>query len=179
VAGQAPANAAAGDVPARRGGRGGRGGLGDGWGQNFEKEWFQDIIPYMESHYSVYNDAEHRSLAGLSMGGMQTKSISLPNFEKFSAIGIFSGGNIKPEELSDLETFKKQIKVVYMSYGSREGSAPRGGGTVPAGPEGARLAAEALNAKGVKAVHYVSPDSAHDFTSWKRSLYYYTQLLFR
>jgi enterochelin esterase family protein len=66
-----------------------------------------------------------------------------------------------------------------MSYGSRESSAPRGGGSAPAGPEGARLAAEALNKAGVKAEYYVSPDSAHDFTSWKRSLYYFTPLLFR
>ena len=38
---------------------------------------------------------------------------------------------------------------------------------------------EALNEAGVNAVYYVSPDSAHDFTSWKRSLYYMSQLLFQ
>jgi hypothetical protein len=53
-----------------------------------------------------------------------------------------------------LDAFKKQIKVVFMSYGSREGSAPRGGGTAPARPEGARIAAEALNKAGVKAEFY-------------------------
>ncbi len=112
------------------------------------------------------------------MGGMQTRAITLTNFGKFSYIGIFSGGNIKPEEITDLDAFKKQVKVVFMSYGSRESSAPRGGGTAPAGPEGAKLATDALNKVGIKAVCYVSPDSAHDFTSWKRSLYYFAPLLF-
>lgn len=164
-------------APGRRGG--GRGMLSGGWGKAFEDDLFKDIIPYIESHYSAYTDPQHRALAGLSMGGMQTKSISLPNFTKFGYIGIFSGGNIRPEEISDVNAFKKQIKVVFMSYGSRESSAPRGGGSAPSGPEGAKLAAEALNKAGVKAEFYVSPDSAHDFTSWKRSLYYFTPLLFR
>jgi enterochelin esterase family protein len=169
-------NAAA-ATPGQRGG--GRGMLFDGWGKPFEDDLFKDIIPYIESRYSAHTDPKHRALAGLSMGGMQTKAISLPNFTKFGYLGIFSGGNIKPEEITDLDAFKKQIKVVFMSYGSRESSAPRGGGSAPAGPEGARLAAEALNKAGVKAEYYVSPDSAHDFTSWKRSLYYFTPLLFR
>ena len=113
------------------------------------------------------------------MGGMQTNAINLANIGKFSHIGIFSGGNIKPEEITDLDGFKKQVKVVFISYGSRESSAPRGGGTAPAGPEGARIATEALNASGVKTIRYISPDSGHDFTSWKRSLYYFAPLLFK
>jgi enterochelin esterase-like enzyme len=51
--------------------------MGGGWGVNFTNDSLEDIIPYIESHYSVYTDAEHRALVGLSMGGMQTRSISL------------------------------------------------------------------------------------------------------
>jgi len=184
--GAAPGTAVAGGTNAvaagpggRRGGGRGGGALGDGWGKNFENDLFKDIIPYIESHYSAYTDPQHHALAGLSMGGMQTKTITLTNVGKFSYIGIFSGGNIKPEDIADLEAFKKQVKVVFMSYGSRESTAPRGGGPGPGGSEGARIAAEALNQAGVKAVQYTSPDSAHDMTSWKRSLYYFSQLIFQ
>ena len=179
-AGAAPGGAGvAGDAGAapRRGG--GRGGLGDGSGKNFENDLLKDIIPYVESHYSVQADAQHRALAGLSLGGMQTRSIAPGNSDKFSYVGVFSGGNILPENITDMAAFKKNVKLVYMSFGSRESSAPRGGGTAPSGPEGIKLAAVSLTKAGVKAVHYVSPDSAHDFTSWKRSLYYFTQLLFK
>jgi enterochelin esterase-like enzyme len=161
-----------------RGGPGGRGGFGGGWGADFTNDLLKDIIPYIESHYSVNTAAQHRALAGLSMGGMQTRTISLPNIDKFSHIGIFSGGNITPENITDMDAFKKNVKLVYMSFGSRESSAPRGGGA-PSGPAGIKLASDALTKAGINAVCYVSPDSAHDFTSWKRSLYYFSQLLFR
>ncbi|MCY2954432.1 MAG: alpha/beta hydrolase-fold protein [Planctomycetota bacterium] len=163
---------------AARGGPGARGGFG-GWGESFTNDLLKDIIPHIESHYSVYTDAQHRALAGLSMGGMQTRTISLANIDKFAYIGIFSGGNISPESITDLGAFKKNVKLVYMSFGSRESSAGRGGSTAPSGPEGIKRASEALTKAGIKTFCYVSPDSAHDFTSWKRSLYYFSQLLFR
>ena len=176
--GAAPGEAGA----ARRGGRGAGGMMGDGWGTNFENDLLKDIIPCLESRYSVYTDAQHRALAGLSMGGMQTRTIAVADGhykDTFSYIGVFSGGNILPENITDLDAFKKNVKVAYMSFGSRESSAPRGGVGGAGGPEGIRLAADALSKAGIKAVCYVSPDSAHDPTSWKRSLYYFAQMLFR
>jgi enterochelin esterase-like enzyme len=173
--GEAPKKAA-GD---KEKGKGGKGILGSGWGENFAKDLLNDIIPYIESHYSVYTDADHRALAGLSMGGMQTRSIGPANLDKFHYLGVFSGGNIKPQDIKDIGAFKKNVKVVFMSFGSKEPSAPKGGGTDPNGPEGIKLAMEALNKEGINAVYYVSPESAHDFTSWKRSLYYFAPMLFK
>ena len=169
-------NAAPGATGPTRGG--GFGVLGDGVGKNFENDLLKDIIPYMESHYSVRTDARHRALAGLSLGGMQTRSMAPANPDKFSYFGVFSGGNIRPENVTNMVAFKKNVKLVFMSFGSRESSAPRGGGPLPSGPEGIKLAADALAKSGVKAVYYVSPDSAHDFTSWKRSLFFFSQRLF-
>ena len=62
-------------------------------------------------------------MAGLSMGGMQTHSITLANLDKFSHIGIFSGGNIATNEVTDMDAFKQQVKLVFVSYGSRENGA--------------------------------------------------------
>jgi len=176
-AGGAPRGSAAapGDTAARRG----RGGFGRGMGFGpFENDLLKDIIPYVESHYSVYTDANHRALAGLSMGGMQTRTIGPAHSDMFAYLGVFSGGNILPETISNMDAFKKNVKLVFMSFGSREPSAPRGGGTGPSGPDGIKLAADALNKAGIKAVCYVSPNSMHDFTSWKRSLYYFAPMLF-
>jgi enterochelin esterase family protein len=170
----APAAAAPGGAAPR----GGRGGLGDGWGKNFENDLLKDIIPYIESHYSAYTDSQHRALAGLSMGGMQTRTIALPNNDKFSYIGVFSGGAVMPQDITDMDAFKKNVKLVFMSFGSTESSAGRGGSTAPTGPDGIKVAADALSKAGIKAVYYVSPDSAHDMTSWKRSLYFFAPLLF-
>jgi enterochelin esterase-like enzyme len=173
------------DTRGRAGGRGtgimaGRGGGMGGGSGDFTNDLIKDIIPYVESHYSVYTDGQHRALAGLSMGGMQTKAIAPGNSDKFAYFGIFSGGNLSPTtDIIDMNTFKKNVKLVYMSFGSREPSTARGAGGLPSGPVGIQRETDALNKAGVKAVCYVSPDSAHDFTSWKRSLYYFTQLLFK
>ncbi len=175
---------AAAEPNATRGGdgaarRGGRGGFGRGFG-DFTRDLIKDLIPYVESHYSVYADARHRALAGLSMGGMQTKAIAPANSNTFAYFGVFSGGNISPTaDINDMDAFKKNIRLVFMSFGSREPSAPRGAGSLPSGPVGIQREADALNKAGVTAVCYVSPDSGHDFTSWKRSLYYFAPLLFR
>ena len=53
-----------------------------------------DLIPYIDANYRTLADQPHRAMAGLSMGGMQTKSITLANLDKFSHIGLFSGGTI-------------------------------------------------------------------------------------
>jgi acetyl esterase/lipase/enterochelin esterase-like enzyme len=161
-------------------GGGKKGGFfGPGWGENFTNDLLRDIIPYIESHYSTYTDAEHRALAGLSMGGMQTRTIAPANLDTFAYLGVFSGGNILPENIKDLNAFKKQVKLVFMSFGNKEPSTPKGGGNAIRGPEGIKLAAQALNKDGIAAVDYVSPESGHDFTTWKRSLYFFTPMLFR
>jgi enterochelin esterase-like enzyme len=171
----APASTAS--APATGRGRGG-GGMSGGWAA-FTDDLLKDIIPYMEAHYPVYTDADHRALAGLSMGAMQTKTITMANLDKFAYIGLFSGGNIRPDDISNMDTFKKANKFVFMSFGSRESNAGRGGSTQPSGPLGISLAYDELKKAGINVEYYVSPDSAHDMTSWKRSLYYFTPKLFQ
>lgn len=51
-----------------------------------------NIIPYVDKNYRTIDDREHRALAGLSMGGLQTLTVSLTNSELFSYIGVFSSG---------------------------------------------------------------------------------------
>jgi enterochelin esterase-like enzyme len=160
---------------------GGRGAAGSGPAapSSFEIDLLKDLIPYVESHYSTRADRKHRALAGLSLGGMQTKAIAPANSDKFAYFGVFSGGNISPTvDVTDIRAFKKNVKLVYMSFGSKEPSNARGGG-LPSGPVGIQREAEAFNKAGIKSIYYVSPDSAHDFTTWKRSLYYFSQELFR
>ena len=79
-------------APVAGAGRGGGRGLGgfESWGSPFENDLLKDIIPYIDSHYSVYTDRDHRALAGLSMGGGQTLNIGLVHPETFAWVGGFS-----------------------------------------------------------------------------------------
>jgi enterochelin esterase family protein len=122
-----------------------------------------DMIPWVDSNFRTLADQAHRAMSGLSMGGMYTKSITLAHLDKFAYIGLFSGGNIAPAEISD----KSKVKLVYMSYGSRE-----------PGSNGFKNAADVLQQAGIKSAYYISPLTAHEWQSWRRSLREFAQLLF-
>ncbi|MGA2864708.1 MAG: alpha/beta hydrolase-fold protein [Verrucomicrobiota bacterium] len=188
-------------APAR--GPGGRGGFGGGFNFSaFEHVLIDDLIPYIDGNYRTIADQSHRAMAGLSMGGMQTRTITLAHLDTFSHIGIFSGGSISTNDLSDMAAFKQKVKVVFVSYGSREvdSSNRRGGGppgaTNSAAVGGTNSAArgfggrggfggdpkantEALKAAGINSHYYVSPLTAHEWQSWRRSLYQFAPLLFQ
>ncbi len=80
----------------------------------------EELIPYIDANFRTLADQPHRAMAGLSMGGMQTRQITLANLDKFSHIGIFSGGSISPEDVNNAPGFKDKVKLVFVSYGSRE-----------------------------------------------------------
>ncbi|HZK93548.1 MAG TPA: alpha/beta hydrolase-fold protein [Prolixibacteraceae bacterium] len=62
-----------------------------GWADGFTKTLLEDIIPMIDTNYRTLADQHHRAMAGLSMGGMQTRVITLAYPEVFSYVGIFSG----------------------------------------------------------------------------------------
>jgi hypothetical protein len=49
-------------------------------------------------------------MAGLSMGGGQTRATTMANLDKFAYIGLFSGGNVTLSQIENPAAFKKQIK---------------------------------------------------------------------
>ena len=102
-------------------------------------------------------------MAGLSMGGMETKRITLARPDVFGYYGLMSGGTYMPEDIKD----KNQVALIFMSCGSKEN------------PQGVTRAAKALNDAGFNAVSYVSEGTAHEFQTWRRSLYQLAPLLFR
>ena len=141
-------------------------------GGAFEEVLIKDIIPMVEKNYRVVADAEHRAMAGLSMGGMQTHGITLNNPTTFSYVGIFSGGTIGTDELTDIPDFKKTNKVLFMSAGGKETGMAEGETSVG-------KVAEDLKAIGINAHSYISPETAHEWQTWRRSLYQFAQLLFK
>ncbi len=140
----------------------------------FAKVLIEELIPYIDANFRTLTNQPNRAMAGLSMGGMQTRSITLANLDKFSHIGIFSGGSISTNDIAELPAFPEKIKLVFVSYGSRELGGDRAGrGGDP------KAATEALKAAGVNAHFYISPETAHEWQSWRRSLYQFAPLLFQ
>ena len=137
-----------------------------GGNDNFQVVLLTDIIPMVEQNFRVIADANHRAMAGLSMGGGQTRRITLANPATFAYVGMFSGGTISVEDVQGADGFQKTNKVVFMSSGSKEN--PR-----------VMEAAEKLRGIGINAVGYISEGTAHEWHTWRRSLYEFAQIIFK
>lgn len=144
------------------------------WGglRNFKIDAFEtvlvdELIPYVDTHFRTLTDQPNRAMAGLSMGGMETKLITLGNLDKFSHIGLFSGGVITPEDVETTTGFRDKVRLVFCSCGSREN------------PDKINSNHEALDKIDINNVAYVSPNTAHEFQTWRRSFREFAPLLFK
>jgi enterochelin esterase-like enzyme len=136
--------------------------------RNFKVDSFQtvlvdELIPYIDANFRTIAKPSNRAMAGLSMGGMETKSVTLNKPEVFSYYGLLSGGTYAPEDFKD----KPQPKLIFLSCGSKER------------PDGVKSAATALKGAGINAVSYVSENTAHEFLTWRRSLHEMAPMLFK
>ncbi|MBN8650022.1 MAG: esterase [Cytophagales bacterium] len=139
------------------------GGLRDFKVDAFQTVLVDELIPYIDANFRTISDQAHRAMAGLSMGGMETKMITINKPEVFSHYGLLSGGTYKPEDIKD----KSKVKLIFLSCGSKER------------PDGVKSGTEALKAAGFNAVSYISEGTAHEFQTWRRGLYQLAPLLFK
>ena len=140
------------------------GGLQQFTAQDFEKVLVDELVPYIDSHFRTKADKRNRAMAGLSMGGFETRLITLRRPEVFGHYGLLSGGTYQPQ---DLKLKPSEIGVIFQSCGSKEN------------PDGIRQSVDALKQAGFNAVGYVSEGTAHEFLTWRRSLHEMAPLLFK
>jgi len=129
----------------------------------FQTVLTEELIPYIDAHFRTLANRENRAMAGLSMGGMETHTITLNKPEVFSRYALLSGGVYSPGELKD----KSKPGLIFISCGSREN------------PARVQQAADSLKQAGYNAVSFVSENTAHEFLTWRRSLYQLAPLLFQ
>ena len=140
------------------------------WGHMNEFDWTQfqkvlmdELVPYVDSHFRTLANRDNRAMAGLSMGGMETRMATLARPQVFGYWGLFSGGTYAPADLEGKQT----PRLIFTSCGSKEN------------PDGVKKSIESLKAAGFNAVSYVSEGTAHEFLTWRRSLKEMAPLLFK
>ncbi len=137
---------------------------------NFERDLLDDVIPAIESRYSVFTNRENRALAGLSMGGGQSLNFGLAHLETFAWIGGFSSApNTKPptELLPDPAVAKNQLKLLWLSCGNKDGLISISQGVH-----------RYLKDNGIPHIWNVD-GYGHDATEWRNNLYYFVQNIFK
>jgi enterochelin esterase family protein len=179
----------------------GFGGFGGPGGGAYGQLMINDLIPWVDSNFRTLADKDHRAMAGLSMGGMISASVTMANLDKFSYVGLFSGGasmgfgpggpgkvapgavpaaappaqfdikTIYSGAMADPAEFNRKVKVLFMSFGSEPPLE---------NPEGLKKHQEQLIAAGITNSYvYISPGTSHEWQTWRRSLYVFAPLLFR
>lgn len=149
-----------------------------------EDDLVGNIIPMIDSNFRTNPDRDHRAMAGLSMGGMQTFQITLNHLDKLSYIGGFSGagtgfvfGNNSFDQktafngvFADAAAFNKKVNLLWLGVGTAE-------------PErmhtGIVAFHEALVKAGIDVKFYESPGTAHEWLTWRRDLNLFAPLLFQ
>jgi hypothetical protein len=109
---------------------------------------------------------------------METKTITMANLDKFSHIGLFSGGTFSLDDVNKTPGFKDKVKLVFVSFGSRELGGNRPGRPSMFGGD-PRANADSLKQAGINSAFFVSPETAHEFLSWRRALREFAPLLFK
>lgn len=150
----------------------------------FEDDVTQALIPFIDSTFRTIADRDHRAMAGLSMGGMQTFQITFNHLDLFSYIGGFSGaagplvlGNQKLDPktafggaLADPAAFAKRVHLLWLGVGTEEPERMR---------DGIRRLHTSLLEANVQHVYYESPGTDHEWQTWRRDLKDFAPRLFR
>lgn len=148
----------------------------------FEEVLIKEVIPMIDATYRTLADRNHRAMAGLSMGANQTIQITMNNLDLFSWIGGFSGTSNYPSSseidpavfmngrFSDVKALNEKINLFWLGLGTKEPDPF---------PGSVGAFRRMLEKTGVEYVYYESPGTAHEWLTWRRSLYQFTQLLFR
>ena len=137
--------------------------IGQFTAKEFETLLVDELVPYIDNHFLTMPDKWNRAMAGLSMGGVETKLITLRRPEVFGYWGLLSGGQYAPEDIKD----PKVVKYIFEGCGSKEN------------PAGINKSVESLKAAGYNAEGLISEGTAHEFLTWRRCLHKMAQSLFK
>jgi enterochelin esterase-like enzyme/Spy/CpxP family protein refolding chaperone len=137
---------------------------------DFEKDLLQDLMPYIESHYSVKADRDHRALTGLSMGGGQGINFGINNIDKFAWVGGFSSApNLQQPNvlIPKIQQARDRLSLLWIGCGDKDNLIT-----------GSWNLHQALVKAKIDHVWYVD-SGVHEFPVWTNNLYLFAQMLFK
>ncbi len=141
----------------------------------FPKDLLEEVIPFVERNYRVYADADHRAIAGLSMGGGQALTIGLNHMDVFHWVLGFSaalGGQFLNTEqefgktLGSPAEVNRKLRLLWISVGKQDFLY-----------QANRQFVDALKSKGVS-LTYRETEGSHVWSVWRKNLNETATILF-
>jgi enterochelin esterase-like enzyme len=150
----------------------------------FEADVTEALIPFIDRTFRTIANRDHRAMAGLSMGGMQTFQVTLNHLDLFSHLGGFSGAagplvlggqKLDPKTayggvFADPAAFAKKVRLLWLGVGTEEPERMRAG---------IRALHASLNEANIAHVYNESPGTDHEWQTWRRNLNDFAPRLFR
>lgn len=146
------------------------------YSERFPKDLLEDVMPLVERNYRVVADANHRAIAGLSMGGGQALAIGLAHQDLFHYVLGYSAAisaqfmdadAVFHDALANPAGINKKLRLLWLSCGRQDFLY-----------QANRQFAESLKAKGVKAM-VRETEGAHVWSVWRNNLNESAALLFQ
>lgn len=145
----------------------------------FERDMMTDIIPYIEKNYRVLTDKDHRAMAGLSMGGMETLETTLKNIDKFSYVWVLSS-SFNPRSSAESEAkrlnLKENSEKINKSF--KQLVFTQGGPLDIAYKNNINTRKE-FDKAGVKYEYKENTQTGHTYLNWRADLYDLAQKIFK
>jgi len=148
----------------------------------FEEVLITEVIPMIDTKLRTIPNRDNRAIAGLSMGANQTMRIMMNHLDTFSHYGGFSGTANYPNtdalnasefldgKYKDGKALNKKIKLFWLGLGTKE--------PTPF-PKSIGAFKNMLDQQGIKYEYYESPETAHEWLTWRRCLYQFAPKLFK
>lgn len=144
----------------------------------FAEDLVNYIVPYVDSNFRVYNDAGHRALAGLSMGGLEVLETMIYYPDEFSYINVMSSGwwTSQPENYKKYDALIKtaaptlNLTLKYFIFtcgGSTDGASAN---TPPTRSLFTKYGVES---------DYSEMEGGHKMYVWRHDLFNFTQKIFK
>jgi Enterochelin esterase and related enzymes len=141
----------------------------------FEETFIKESIPQVDASFRTIPDREHRAMAGLSMGGMQTFQIGTTHTDLFTYLGIFSGTPMAQAQAqvdavaAQGKAFADKVHLLWFGVGTTEANFYTRTHEVRA----------QLDKAGIPSGYFESQGTAHEFQTWRRCLHEFAPLLFK
>ena len=140
----------------------------------FNDDLVKVVLPYIDAHYRTIADRDHRAIAGLSMGGLQTLNIALDDSADFAYVGVFSSGwfpnSIKEEQDTDVAQYRasgKPFRLFWVDAGKYDIALQNSHATVAV-----------LKGAGIHVEEHES-GGFHAWPNWRDYLHQFAALVFK